>query len=325
MTEEHSAEAVLAKTAAVRQHYNPKMLLARFEVDGIVPVYEIETERTFQATVNNIALESHMYDVKMAGDILSAEGWLAELEGHTVPILERIVSNPDAVLGLSANDENILARFICALHFRVPAMRELDSKLREQLLSKVKEAGRHWLDSQLGPAKAEEIWRVWRDKPDEWFLNEEEPYQPAVTTAFFLGEVQEYAVRLRAMPWRIGLAHPHLTVYSSDNPVARHPVPTVRWAGFAFHVYFVPLSPRVVLKIGPGFSQKGTVERIRADYSVWETSLIRHVVSRSADRHLYGTGSYVSRECALGCLKRIDAAKIAYAVILQGFDPSVLR
>ena len=115
MTEEHSAEAVLARTAAVRQHYNPKMLLARFEVDGTVSVYEIGTERTFQATVNNIALESHMYDVKMSGDNLSAEGWLAELEGHTVPILERIVSNPDAVLGLSANDENILARFnMCA-------------------------------------------------------------------------------------------------------------------------------------------------------------------------------------------------------------------
>lgn len=323
MKDRYWKEPTLGWTEAVRQHYVPKMLLARFAVSRRIAVYTIEDGRTFSATVNRIALASRFYDVAVARLAVSAETWLSQVEGDAAPVIERLVSNPDDLPRLSPADQNILARFICALRFRSPTMREIDDQLRQQVLDHVKQVGKRWLEKEE-PNDAEEIWRAWSRKPDEWFLHEDEPYQPAAMTAFLLGEVQGFANILLAMPWRIGLADPDQNVYSSDNPVAAHPIPTYSFPGFAWHVYFLPLSPRVVLKIGPGLS-KDSAERRRADFSPWETCYIRHVVTNSAMRHLYGRGPYIPKQCAAACLRRLDTVSVAYAVLLQGFDRSALH
>ena len=142
-----------------------------------------------------------------------------------------------------------------------------------------------------------------------------------------LGEVQGWANLLVAMPWRTGLVYSTLPLYTCDNPVASYLTP-VRpfWSGGALaeHTYIYPLSPQVLMWIDPLPYSKHSQPRgarTRKDFSEWETSFARHVITRSATRFVYGTKSPLSRECAISCLERIDWSKGRDAVHLQGFDP----
>lgn len=314
-------EPNLAPTDVVRQHTVARMYLAHFAIDGRVPVCDFEEDRQFDASVNDVAVRTGFYDVCVGRQKLSTESWLATIEGVASAIIRRLVANPDELLTLSNEDEEALSRFICAQMFRVQAFRDSDAAMRQQVLDHVKKMGRAFLERTETPDDAEEIWRAWMTKPDEWFLHEEEPYQPAGTAAFMLGEVPGYSNLLRAMPWRIGLVDAGSVVYTSDNPLSRHPLPTVRFPGFPMWWYFLPLSPTVLLRIGPGLAEGSQPARVRKDFSVWETSFARHVVSENASRFLYGPGPYLPKGCATYCLRRIDKQRVRDAVSLQGYNP----
>ena len=145
-----------------------------------------------------------------------------------------------------------------------------------------------------------------------------------------LGEVRGFANILRAAPWRIGFAPDSIRLYTSDNPVAGylHPVRIPgEGAAFSSFTYFMPLSPRVLLKIDRRPDRKGDKEvqpcgeRRRCDFSEWEISFARHVVTNDAIRYLFGEGPIVSKDCAASCLERIDRARLEFAVHYLGYDP----
>ncbi len=312
-------EPNLSPTDAVRQHTVPRMYLSHFAIDGRVPVYDFEEDREFEASVSDVAVRKAFYDVQVGRQMLSTESWLATIESAAASIIGRLVDEPQALLTLSTEDEEGLSRFICAQIVRVQAFRDSDAAMRQQLLDRLKQAGRAYLERSEPPEEVEQIWDAWMEKPDEWWFNQEEPYQPAETGAFMLGEVQGYSNLLRAMPWRIGLSDPGQTIYTSDNPVSRYAPPTARWPGFPAFENFIPLSANLILKIGPGWKAEGTTGRERKDFTYWETSFARHVITREASRFLFGRGPYVPPECAIGCLKRIDGAKVRDAKAgLQG-------
>jgi len=318
-------EPNLAPTNVVRQHTAARMYLSHFAVDGHIAVYDFDKDRQFDASVNDVAVQTGFYNVYVGRRKLSTETWLSAIEGAASAIIRRVVGSPNELLALPAADEEALSRFICAQMFRVQAFRDRDAAMRQQLLDRVKEAGRAFLERTETPEDAEKIWAAWATKPDEWFLREEEPYQPAKTATFMLSEVQGFANALRQMPWRIGIVDPGLSLYTSDNAVSKHPVPTIRFNPFQMWWYFLPLAPLVLLQIGPRFAEEGQPKRVVKDFTAWETSFARHIVSKGASRFLYGPGPYLAKECAAACLSRLDQERIQDAVWLQGFNPAPLR
>jgi hypothetical protein len=283
----------------------PRALLRAFSVNGLVDIYEVDTGRLFSTAPENAGVEAGYYDVDVGGQALSAEAWLAGVEGRAAPLLSKITADPTTIAALSAEEENDLARFICAQDFRTPAFRELDARIGQQMVGHVKEFGRRWLETQFAPKEAEDIWNAWKGKPDEWFLHEEKPHQASRSVAGILSEVQGFANILLAMPWRVG----HVTVppgiYLGDNPVVRRELTALPRAGYCEHTYYLPLSAGVLFSAGPHLSGSRRGPRRAIDFSPWETSVARHLTTTSASRHVFGRGPYVTRECAHACLDKI--------------------
>ncbi len=174
------------------------------------------------------------------------------------------------------------------------------------------------------------MWRLGR--PTYWWLGETEPPQPPAGSIHMLQEAQGFANILRAAPWRIGYASGSRRLYTSDNPVSGYLRP-VRpwWEGGAFGSldYYLPLSPDILLKIERrpyADESEGYLipqgQRRNCDFSEWEVSMARHIISYEATRYLYGEGMVVPKQCAEACLSRVDRAMREFAVAYLGFDPN---
>jgi len=323
-------EPNLSPTEVKRQHYVPRLLLRAFTVDDKIRVFDLDEGKEFRTSTNNTAVESQFYDENIADFHLSTEDWLAKLEGDAAPVINRLIDNPANLLSLSVEEEFSIARFLVALRFRTPAFRDYNEKISRTVLLQIKDMAQKQIYHQHDKGKADSIWQEIEKKPDRWWFNEREPQQPASTANFMLGEIQGFANLLRAAPWRIGFAPDSLRLYTSDNPVAGYLNPVRPWwegAAFASLTYFIPLSPKVLLKIERRPDQKDKEklqprgERRYKDFSEWEISFARHVVTNDTKRYLYGEGLVVLRDCAVNCLERIGRAQMEFAIRYLGFDP----
>ena len=324
-------EPNLSPTKVKRQHYVPQVLLRAFAVNGKVRVVDLDSEsKEYKTSTANIAVEKHFYNVDLSDIQVSTEDWLAELEGNAAPVIAKLVQDLDSITSLSIEEELYMARFITALRFRTPSFRDWNDNMIKSILQKIKDMAKEQVYHQHSKSKADTIWGEMKDKPDHWWFNEPEPQQPATTTAFMLGEVKGFSNLIRAAPWRIGTAPESIQLYTSDNPVAGYLNPVRPWwegAAFASFTYYMPLSPKILLKIermpdrkdGEDLRPQG--ERRRCDFSSWEISFARHIITNDARKYLYGEGSIVTRECASSCLERIGRAKLEFAMYYLGFDP----
>ena len=323
-------EPNLNTTKTKRQHYVPRLLLRAFAVNDKIRVFDLDNSKEFRKSMSNTAVENQFYNENIADFHLSTEDWLSQLEGNVAPIISRLIDNPDSVLSLSVDEEFYIARFIVALRFRTPAFRNYNENLSATVLRQIKDMSKKQIYHQNHKEKADVIWEEIENKPDHWWFNEQEPHQPASSSNFMLGEIQGFANLLRAAPWRIGFAPDSLHLYASDNPVAGYLRPVHPWwegAAFASMSYFIPLSPTVLLKIDRRPDQKDKEQiqpqgdRRHLDFSEWEISFARHVVTSEAVRYLYGDSPMVSRECAFTCLEQIGRAQLEFAIRYLGFDP----
>ena len=92
------------------------------------------------------------------------------------------------------------------------------------------------------------------EEPEEWWFQQERPFNHAELTAQMLESIQGYANMLWSMPWRIGRVPEHIKLYTSDNPLHGYLQPIREWwehGSFATFWYYVPLSPSVLLRIAP--------------------------------------------------------------------------
>ena len=324
-------EADLSPTKAKRQHYVPELFLRAFSLDGKVRVVDLNEGKEYRTSTANAAVESHFYDEEIADIQVSTEDWLAQLEGYATPVVEKLLNDPNSIVHLSVEEELFIARFLAALRFRTPAFRHYNDKMSSSVFKQIKNMAKEQIYHQHDKKEADSIWEHVKNKPHHWWFNESEPQQPATTQNFMIGEVQGFANLLRAAPWRIGMAPDSISLYTSDNPVSAYFRSVRPWwelARFAALDYFVPLSPKVLLRIEHRpYNQeesgelKPRGERRRNDFSQWEISFARHVVTQDAIRYLYGEGPVVPRECATSCLERIGRAQLEFAVRYLGFDP----
>jgi hypothetical protein len=323
----HFKEPNLRVPTADRQHYVPRLYLGNFIGEGGIAVNDLQTGRCFTTSVGNVAVESGFYNLQAEELTVSTEDWLADVEAAAAPILRRLVTDPGSLLALSDEEQNHFARYMAAQRFRVPAFRDFERATRSHLLQQLKPMARKFLERKLPAARVRKVWREWEKMPDEWWLQEDAPFQDADACAYMLEEVQGWANLLLAMSWRLGYADPSLVLYTSDNPMSAYLPPVRPWpSGGAMweHVYIFPLSPRLLMRIDPlpyetELQPRGP--RWSEDFSSWETSFARHVVTADATRFIYGTTCPVPRHCALSCLRRINAARLYDAIRLQGYDP----
>lgn len=313
-------EPNLGPTDVKQPHYVPRFWLSFFGVDGQVRVTDVAENTSYSRSVKKAAVQRGLYDVQVDGDTLSPETWFTDLEGPASSLFRRLVDEPNLLLELSNEEEIALSRFLCSQFFRVPLRRDEDAARRESLVEWVRQMATGYIANELGGEAAQIVFDAWKDKPDEFFMSEPEPYQLSKTMAAMLGEVQGFGNLLRAMPWRFGRTEPG-ALFLSDNPISRYPLPTRKFHGFPDYVYYVPLSPNTLLRIGHGADASGRGSRTVANFSDWETSLARHVVRVEARRYLYGTAPIVSQSCAEDCLKRVLTAKGLDGYRLQGLDP----
>jgi len=328
--EKYWNEPRLKPTQAKLQHYVPRLFLRAFATDDKIRVTDLDNGREYWTSVEKAAAESHFYNENIADMYLSSEDWLAELEGNAAPVLRKLVNDPNSITSLPIEEEVCFTRFLAALRFRTPAFREYTDKLSDSLIEKTKEKKKKQIYHQNTREKANSIWKEIKDKPDHWWYNDSAPRQPAGMINFMLGEVQGFANLLRAAPWCIGFVPDSIQLYTSDNPVASYLRAVRPWwerASFSSLTYFIPLSPKILLRIerrpdqkkGEKLQPQG--ERHLKDFSEWEISFAQHVVTRETLRHLYGEGQIIPRDCASTCLERIDQAQLDFAVEYLGFDP----
>ncbi len=323
-------EPNLSLTGVKRQHYVPQMYLRAFAEGDSIRVCELDDGTEYMTSTKNTAVESYFYNVKIADMQLSVENWLAKLEGRAAPILDTLRSNHECILTLSDEEEIHLARFLAALRLRTLSFRENMNRMNESMFQQIKDMARKQIYHQNDKEKADTIWDEIKNKPMHWWYKELEPTQPEAITAHMLGEVQGFANILRAAPWHLGLAPSSLKLYTSDNPVAGYLTP-VRLHGegamFSSFTYFVPLSPQILLIIErrPNKKDKEELkprgERRSREYSKWEISFARHVVTSDAVKYLYGNTTIVPRDCAISCLERINRAKVEFAIQYLGYKP----
>ena len=326
-------ELILGQTQTKRQHFVPRLYLKPFtRNDGKIRVVDLQEEREFVTSLMNVAVEKRFYDVTVEGHDYSAEDWLAELESEASSVLRLLLDDPASIAGLTDKQENALSRFIAALSIRTPFKRqELDDTL-DGVFSQIEQKLQSQFALQFGEAQGLSMYREWQAKPFHERYGEREPTQPASVANSLLGEVQGLANLLRGAPWRLGNVLGRARLYASDNPVARYLRPVRPWwdvgAYSSFH-YFLPLSPELLLKIErrPDSDDSDTGEspwgeRRKKDFSEWETSMARHIISRDASRYLYGDGLVVPKQCAVSCLDRIELAMQGFAATYLGFDPN---
>ena len=323
-------ERNLQPTKVVGQHTVPRHYLAHFTDGDSIEVYDLQEGQSSATSLKRATVQVGYYDLVLEdGTRVSIEDWLAKIESKAAPILERLVADPDQITRLKEKEEDRLARYVCAQRFRTQWFREFERASDDQSMKDIKATARAYIDNTFPKDEADEYWKEWQSKPREWWLNETRPLQDADGTAHMLSEVQGFASSLMAMPWRTGLVNSRYPLYTSDNPVAAYawhvlPNPPRLGTTFVDHTYMLPLS-REVLFIAEAFdplkkcSRRGL--RRRKDFSAWESSFARHVVTRSASRFVYGTNAPVPVQCASACFQRIDHNKGVDAVDLQGYNP----
>ncbi len=326
-------EPILSETQTRRQHYVPRFYLKPFTTTGgKIRVFDLQEDRQYVSSLENVAVQSGFYDVDLSGHAYSAENWLGELESDGSSILRFLLDDPSAVTALTEKQENTLARFIAALILRTPSKRqELDNAL-DGVFSQIEQKAQSQFVHQFGEAQGLAKYTEWQAKPFHERYGEREPTQPASITTSLLSKVQVFANLLRAAPWRIGNSSGQLRLYTSDNPVSRYLRPVRSWwevGGFSDFHYYLPLSSTLLLKIerGPGpddLDKEASPwgERRKKDFSEWEISMARHIISRDASRYLYGEGLVVSKQCAVSCLDRIERSTREFAAKYLDYDPN---
>jgi hypothetical protein len=310
-------EPNLEPTKTKRQHYVPRFYLRSFVgKNGKLRVIDLnEANREFRTSVENAAAESRFYDIEVNGARLSTEDWLSEVEGDAAEVLRKLVDSPNSITTLSDDEELLVARFLVALRFRVPAFRASVANLHDNMTKQMQEFAWEISVRHLGKAEAQERWNQWKEHPDGWWLRESTPATVSDVVTYMLGETQGYANLLRAMSWRIGEVPDGAKMCTSDCPMGGFLSPAQAAkhnSGFSGFQYFVPLSPEVLLKIMPWDDSSTTGQprgtRAKRDFSSWEALFARNVQILDATRYLFGDGPIATREHAVEHVSRVEAS-----------------
>lgn len=339
-------EDVLGITPTVTQHFVPRGYLRAFERDRRrIRVYDLSSDRQFEASSKSIAAEVRYYDIPLdanaladipeetrtvlQGAAVSTEGWLSRIESQGIRVVRRLVESPEAVRELSLREQYVLARFVAAMFFRGPKFRRDAHNQREWIVRVVREFKESWARGSFPRDKAEELVAAWKDLPDHEVLREDRPHEITRLVAWMFQQTQGWANLFCSMDWDVQVSQrggvPKL--YVSDSPLARR-LPAVRgdWRHGALtdFGYWLPLAPHVLLRMRPwpqelpGVGHTGA--RSHSVLSPWSAAQANMVQSTGAVQYVYGDGGVFTREEAEDALRNFDLASECVALAL-GWNP----
>ena len=327
-------EPILSETQVKRQHYVPRFYLEPFTGnDGKIRVVDLQEECEYVTSLSNVAVRTRFYDLAQDGQDYSAEDWLSELEGKADGVLQLLLRDPSVITTLTGDQENALSRFIAALILRTPFKRKEMNDNLSAVFSQIESKLRGQFVHQFGEGQGYSVYEEWLARPFNERYGELEPKQDDVSvTISLLSEVQGYANLLRAAPWRLGNVTGGARLYTSDNPVSRYLRPVRPWwevGGFSSFDYFLALSPELLLKVERRPDKADTDEepsfrgeRRKKDFSKWEVSVAKHIISRDASRYLYGDGVIIPKQDAESYLARSEEEMRKFAVRYLGYGPT---
>ena len=294
-------EPTLKLTQTKRQHFVPRTYLERFtRVDGKIRVTDLLENREYVTSLNNAAVKSRFYDVRVEGQNYSAEDWLAKVESDASPILTLLVDDPSSITTLTDEQEDSFARFIAALLFRTPSRQQEVGNMIDATFAEEVKMGMAFLVNKCGYGD-DEVIAAYREFIASPIYQKQKSNEIASTMNYLLGEVQGFGHLFRAAPWRLGNVLGPPKLFTSDNPVVRH-VPAYRRSHlpqvFFEYDYYLALSPDILLHVYPKPLSNGTEKpdliwggRQYMNYFTWEVETARYLICRNADRFIYDQGS----------------------------------
>ena len=328
-------EPILDHTKVKRQHYVPLTYLRPFAgKDDRIRVVDLDQGKEYETALRNAAVEAHYYDLYHEGIEGSAEGWLSQIESSSASVIKRLIASPSSIETLSIEEEFAIARFIVALRFRTPTFRAWNDLMMKSIGSQIKDSLMRQIIHHYGEVAANSVFIDMVEGKEHDWLRDDELSTPTSISLGMLQETQGFANLIRGAPWRIGYALGPRRLYTSDNPVSGYLRPVRPWwevGAFAAFQYYLPLSPDLLLKIDrmPDDESENQLiprgPRRNRDFSEWEVSMARHVVSYDATRYLYGEGIVVPKQCAEVCLSRIEQSMRELSKAYLGFNPNPYR
>lgn len=223
-----------ASNIAKVQHYVPQFLLRKFgngKKDQL-HVFDKRTSRSFPTNAKNVASESRFYDFQIEGQDATLEPKLAQLEGATKPLLERILT-ADSVAVIGGTERELIATFLAVQFTRTKAF-------REQVLDLPKMLGEH-LRSRAGAGEDMSAIADFIKLPDENELKIQ-------TARLMMNAPKDFGPHFLSKDWLLIATTRKAPFVIGDNPLALQnaidmgPYGNLGLAVMGIEIY-LPLSP----------------------------------------------------------------------------------
>jgi hypothetical protein len=217
------------------QHYVPQALLKGFKVGkkDQVFVFDKHTEKSFRASIRNVASENYFYNIDHDGVAISLDPALTELEDKASPIIKK-VRKEVSLANLSHEERATLSLFVGAQHVRVQNFREICTHLNTTTADRLRKLG----------ADPNDV-KGFKEFSDEDIK--------AFTLSMVPRMANELAPLIYDKAWMLCKTVPSVPFYISDNPVTlqnrswSHPF----WGNLGFAVMgieiYLPLSSTLTL------------------------------------------------------------------------------
>ncbi|CAN0639934.1 DUF4238 domain-containing protein [Burkholderia cepacia] len=296
-----------------RQHYLPRMYLKGFASDGGVAVFDRQTGELRRQTIENTAVEKHIYTFEddQGRRRFEIEEMLAQIESGLSDAIPRI----ETAKGFTVNDIDYLRSFIAFAEVRTPGAMEDAKRVHAGFANTLGHAITASVERAMGVLAA-----MHRDKGEhrsrEDLKKEAEDLVRFVREGKYSIEVDDQAALMQCVRlWKPVIdallrkdmqivipMDPQSRYITCDSPVVLESVSDRDTVGFGSDnaIVLFPLTPRCLIffsgsqgRIGTGSAQPAQVERVN------------ELLALSADRYVIG-----SDEAKLGSLtERLRLAK----------------
>ncbi|MCX4608693.1 DUF4238 domain-containing protein [Streptomyces mirabilis] len=155
-----------------RHHTVPRLLLRRFADGERLVRVPLDGGEPMLVGVGDVTVRRDFYSMRTEDGQLddTVENLLSDLEGQAAPVIRKIIQ--ERLWPLPVGDRAILGQWIAAQHVRIPAVRQANNEIFDQLTKIMVAAGgkpemRRLLEEQSGePVTDEEVEAMWDEMTD---------------------------------------------------------------------------------------------------------------------------------------------------------------
>jgi hypothetical protein len=216
------------------QHYIPRFYLKGFtepNYEDYIWVYEKGKTEPIKLHIKNVAVQKHYYSFTdhNGEKNITIEDALAEIEGKTAPVFQKIKKHDD----LNEDDRINFSYFLSTMITRVPNFRENMNNIYKDNINKAIEQIEPYIKNDkknyVKPINLpEEFWNsMWNDMPEKaeeklqdiYLKSDKKTVKPEITLKFLDLPREEPASIFNNMKWKFIVATDNWKFVTSDNPL----------------------------------------------------------------------------------------------------------